>query len=138
MSDLSGDPVPRCIVVGVDGSEPAHRALRWAAAAASAFGGRLVVVHAVGLLEGAGYTGAFDLESTLAEVAGDVGDAVREPGPPDQALLRVAVREPADLVVVGHRGIGGSQQFLGSTSAARRQRQHPPWWSCRDHSDQAP
>ena len=118
MSDLSGDPVPRCIVVGVDGSEPAHRALRWAAAAASVFGGRLVAVHAVGLLEGAGYTSGFELEAALAGVAGGGGDAVREPGPPDQALLRAAVREGADLIVVGHRGIGGTQQFLGSTSAA--------------------
>ena len=117
-AEASAFVVPACIVVGVDASESARRALRWAAAMASALGARLVAVHAVGLLEGAGYQSGFDPQAAVDEVARGDAVAVSEPGPPDQVLLRVAAREAAHLVVVGHRGVGGSLRFIGSTSEA--------------------
>lgn len=108
---------PKCLVVGLDGSEASRRAMAWAAMLANALGARLVAVHAVGLLEGAGLAPDFDPAPVLAELgAHPVAEAVAEPGPPDQVLLRAAERYDADLIVVGHRGIGGSRRVLGSTS----------------------
>ena len=108
-----------CIVVGLDGSAPARAAMAWAVAAAEAFGARLVAVHAVGILEGAGLAPDFDPAPVLADVGAHASaEAVAEPGPADGVLLRVAEREGADLIVVGSRGLGGSQRLLGSTSEA--------------------
>jgi nucleotide-binding universal stress UspA family protein len=39
------------VLVGVDGSDDARRAVAWAADAAASFGAKLIAVHAVGLLE---------------------------------------------------------------------------------------
>ena len=109
----------RCIVVGIDGSEPARRAVEWATVLAHAFDARLVAVHAVGLLEGSGFAPTTDVPALLASLGADTATVgFAEPGPADQVLLRVAAREQADLVVVGTRGLGGSRRALGSTSEA--------------------
>jgi len=116
------------IVVAVDGSANAGRALELAGRLASASGASVAVVHAVGLLE----------ERTLhAAGAGGGSDAVDrrvfewcEPlrsagvdhhaevvaGSPVPVLLAAVAREGADLVVVGSRGLGGPGRRLGSTS----------------------
>jgi nucleotide-binding universal stress UspA family protein len=57
-------------------------------------------------------------QTLVDELTGGLGEVVVEPGVPDQVLLRIAERVSANLIVVGHRGIGGSQRFLGSTSEA--------------------
>lgn len=108
-----------CIVVGLDGSDAARRAMTWAAAAARSFGARLIGVHAVGLLEGAGMTAGFDPGPLLREVGADPdAECVAEAGAAPDVLLRVARREGADLVVVGRRGLGVTASALGSVSEA--------------------
>lgn len=108
-----------CVVVGLDGSDAARRAMAWAAAAARAFGARLIGVHAVGLLEGAGMTVEFDPVPLLREFGADPdAECVAEPGTAPDVLLRVAAREGADLVVVGRRGLGATAGALGSVSEA--------------------
>jgi nucleotide-binding universal stress UspA family protein len=120
------------IVVGVDGSEHAARALTFAADLAARSHGRIVAVHAAGpgamvdrsvaplasegrnlpeLLEGwcepLHERGLEDHESVIVE-----GDA-------RAALLEVAEERGADLLVVGSRGLGpGSRLLLGSVSSS--------------------
>jgi nucleotide-binding universal stress UspA family protein len=114
----------RTIAVGYDGSADSEVALRWAAELAMSVGAHLVVVHAVGLLEGAEPSGHRPDATAALEITSSVG---LEPelvqwraldGDPCSVLLRAA--DPptsADLVVVGTRGAGEhSGTLLGSTS----------------------
>lgn len=118
------------VVVGVDGSANARRAMVEAARIARAEGAHLVVVHAVGLTE------VIDHERVPAEghhaeivanvdrwcqVLDEVGyhDYRSElvDGPPVDALLRAALDVNASLIVVGRRGAGGRPELLlGSTA----------------------
>jgi len=110
---------PRCIVVGIDTSLESLSALEWAVGLAEATGAAVVAVHAVGLLEAGGYREPPDLDALVAPArARATVRSIAEPGPPGEALLRVAEREAADLVVVGSRGLGGTARQLGSTSDA--------------------
>jgi nucleotide-binding universal stress UspA family protein len=114
------------IVVGYDGSADSTAALRWATRLSKAIGGRLRIVHAVGLLEHAGLLSRHvevRRDAALGVVAGAGGDPERTEwsvvdGDPCSALLRMTMPpESADLLVVGSRGSdahGGS--LLGSTS----------------------
>lgn len=119
------------VVVGVDGSEPAQRALRWAIEEARRRVAILEVVHAwhmpyVGAYP---YVGdAFDValveqgarelvEKSLADAGKDIGEVehtvVR--GTPTRSIIDAA--EDADLIVVGARGLGGFRGLLlGSVS----------------------
>jgi nucleotide-binding universal stress UspA family protein len=114
----------KTIAVGYDGSRDSQVAVRWAAQLAMATGAQLVVVHAVGLLEGTERPQLRPDPSIALETASSVG---LEPqrlqwlaldGDPCTVLLRVA--DPpisADVVVVGTRGAGQhSGTILGSTS----------------------
>ncbi|PYC75836.1 universal stress protein UspA [Streptomyces tateyamensis] len=131
----------RRIVVGVDGSDPAAAALRWALTQAAATGAG--VVEAVNVWELPGYytlavgvlpppteglepeqlAGRILAEAVARETAGGgasdaSGVEVRRlvlPGPAAAALLRQA--EGAELLVVGSRGLGGfTGVLLGSVS----------------------
>jgi nucleotide-binding universal stress UspA family protein len=113
------------IVVGFDGSPDACSAVTWAARHAAAFGARLRVVHAVGLLEHAHLAGSSPPDGDAARrIAGDAGLDPAEvewcvvDGDPCSALLREAEAEPATvLIVVGSRGSGAhAGTLLGSTS----------------------
>jgi nucleotide-binding universal stress UspA family protein len=116
--------VPRCVVAGIDASPESLVALDLALELASRLGARLVVVHAVGLLEEGGYRRRPDLEDIVDDARRRVGaegaavDTVYEDGPPPDVLLRIAQREAADLLVVGSRGVSGARRQLGSTSEA--------------------
>jgi nucleotide-binding universal stress UspA family protein len=123
------------IVVGIDGSQGARRALEWAVAEAKLRDAHLVVVHAwlepaavaVGSVISAGGVEpeVFEetAERTVAEVLGAV-DTTGLPqgieshviaGAPARSLLDAA--RDADLVVVGSRGLGGfTGLLLGSVS----------------------
>ena len=123
------------IVVGIDGSQGARRALEWAVAEAKLRDAHLVVVHAwlepaavaVGSVITAGGVEPelFEetAERTVAEVLGAV-DTTGLPqgieshvvaGVPARSLLDAA--KDADLVVVGSRGRGGfTGLLLGSVS----------------------
>ncbi len=122
------------IVVGVDGSEPATRALQWCAAYAGGMHAEVVVVHVVAApvylnnsdvpippLSPAQREELHDLVARdwckpLAE-AGVSYRVELTDGSPAFGLIQVARRENAAFVVVGRRGIGGFKELiLGSTS----------------------
>ncbi len=119
------------IVVGVDGSENARRALETAAQIASALGTTVVAVHALGMLA------VIDGERVPAaehreEIAAELRDRWCAPldellsgrwsaelvdGPPSLSLLTAVASHDASFVVVGARGVGGHPDLmLGSTS----------------------
>lgn len=113
------------VAVGFDGSPHAEAALAWALGLAGALGARVVVVHAVGLLEAAaGSPGLYRLEGAVRGAVAQSfisEDRVRWEaldGSPTSVLTRAS--DPpidADLVVVGSRGAGAHQgRLLGSTS----------------------
>ena len=127
------------MVVGVDGSDHAERALRWCAEHAAAFGAEVVVVHVVEMLGFGPRMGPYSLASlpmTDAEL-GEVRDMVEHDwckpladagvefrvivneGLPAPVLIDIARSEDAALVVTGRRGRGGfAELVLGSTSHA--------------------
>ena len=132
------------IVVGVDGSECAKAALRWAMTQARLTGASVEAVHAWHApgTSGAGYGWAtaasvgdtFDaeaakvLDETIAEVSAHLDHPVEVlaramPGPPSQVLLHAA--DGASLLVVGSRGRNGlTGMLLGSVS--RHCAEHAP------------
>ncbi len=132
------------ITVGVDGSEGASAALRWAAAEARLRGARLRVVHAwhiPAMAYGTGFAVPANMELELGEGA-RVGldkwleDAKAEldgieverrvvDGNAATALTDAAA--DTELLVVGSRGLGGfSELLLGSVSHECAQRAHCP------------
>jgi nucleotide-binding universal stress UspA family protein len=125
------------IVVGVDGSEGAMRALRWCADHAAAFDAVAVVVHAVDLVPYYPYgdvalggatpippieaeearrdTIARDWCAPLAAAGVEYRVEVVE-GPPATVISDIAGRDGADLVVIGRTGHGAlAELLLGST-----------------------
>lgn len=128
-------PVER-IVVGVDGSESARKALRCAVVEADVWGAELTAVAAVPMASGAGalawLPAAVDRDQVLADVRSGLDRAVDAAveGYPGVTVRRHALDGNAaelmaefstavDLVVVGSRGRGGfSGLLLGSTSQA--------------------
>jgi nucleotide-binding universal stress UspA family protein len=121
----------KTIVTGVDDSESAARAARTAAELAVALGARLHVLSAYGKFEsdtfksGADefhFTTLQDAEDTAARVAAalrrgfpglEVSEGVSE-GKPGNALVTVAERLEADLIVVGNKRVQGIARVLGS------------------------
>ena len=124
------------VVVGVDGSEGARRALRWAAEEARLRGVALRVVHVWSYLDQAGE--AFDptygeddarrlLDEALAGAGTELGglDVERRTvcDLASRGLLESAT--DGDLLVVGARGMGGFRGLmLGSVS--QQVAQHAP------------
>lgn len=126
-------PVRR-MVVGVDGSESARKALLWAVHEADVWGAELTAIAAVPMASGAGalawLPAAVDREQVLIDVRSGLDRAIAEAteGHPGVTVRRHALDGNAaelmaefstavDLVVVGSRGRGGfSGLLLGSTS----------------------
>jgi nucleotide-binding universal stress UspA family protein len=129
------------IVVGVDGSEPSHEALRWAAAEAALRGARIVAAHSwtfvpptpigePGMIPmpATDYAGQLDAERNAAQAELDAAlEEVFPDGTPDDLESKLLegdaedalVREAADaeLLVVGSRGRSGLKSvLLGSVS----------------------
>ena len=118
------------LVVGVDGSQGARRALEWAAAQAG--GGRLTVVHGffpgLELLAAAAQINLDPvraehellLDTTWTEPARAGGTKIRTvlvEDNPAAALIDVATRESADAIVIGHQGRGRwSRHHIGSVA----------------------
>ena len=113
---MKGD-LPRRILVGTDGSATANEAVRWAAALASQSDAELVLVRVLS-------PDAAPQAATLEEVELDLAQlAMSSAGPrgtarvlvdddPARAIVRVAVEEAPDLVVVGSAGMTGRKKFL--------------------------
>ena len=113
------------IVVGTDGSETAKRAVDEAVRLASALGAELHVVSAFEPLRGAKIAGApegaakvWHVESTLNEAAAgvrmkniEVTTHAVEKDPAD-ALLEVADKVDADMIVVGNKGMHSASRFV--------------------------
>lgn len=119
------------LVVGIDGSDNARRALDWAIVLARRFDAEIVAAHAVGLLTSLHGGPPVPSHSHLEELrtqfetewcAPLAGSGVPHrmlclDGPPVRVLLEVATQEDADMIVVGTRGAGGfAELLLGSTS----------------------
>jgi nucleotide-binding universal stress UspA family protein len=127
-SPLAAAPQPR-IIVGVDGSDSAQAALRWAVRQAKLSGGRVEAViawhyPAVYGWETAGVDADFegDARQVLGEALSAAGTEPGIPvlplvteGYPADVLLHAA--KGADLLVLGSRGHGGvTSALLGSVS----------------------
>jgi nucleotide-binding universal stress UspA family protein len=125
--------VYRSIVVGTDGSETAARALEDAARLAGALNCPLHIVSAYEPLRGAKVSAAAEGSPEVAAIPDDakartvVDEAAAQArmhgaqasthtvtGDPADALLEVAAREKAELIVVGSRGMHGVKRVLGS------------------------
>ena len=123
----------KSIVVGTDGSETAQRAVVEACALTAALGGVLHVVSAFEPLRGTRVVGApagaakeWDVKpdaavqtiveeaAATARMSGVEVKAHTVTGDPADAVLEVAEREKADLIVVGNRGMHGMSRVLGS------------------------
>lgn len=122
------------IVVGTDGSETAQEAVRQAADLASSTGAALDIVSAYGGESGAGSGGtrleqverpadvpesareqvnfALDTATGLAKRDGLEVQAHAEEGDPADAIISVAERVHADVIVVGNKGMTGARRFL--------------------------
>jgi nucleotide-binding universal stress UspA family protein len=119
------------IVVGTDGSETAKRAVDEAVRLAGALGAELHVVSAFEPLRGAKIAGAPEgaakvwqplpdshVESTLSEAAAGVRmkdievttHAIQKD--PADALLEVADKVGADMIVVGNKGMHSASRFV--------------------------
>lgn len=120
------------IVVGVDGSEHAARALAFAASLAVRSHGRIIAVHAAapgGMVDPSVAPLAVDGRSLpellegwcepLHERGLEDHESVVAEGDPRTALLEVAEERGADLLVIGSRGLGPvSRLLLGSVSSS--------------------
>lgn len=127
------------IVVGVDGSPNAHRAVSVAGSLADSTGVNVLAVHALGLMSE--IDGAHVPSS---EYRGEIEQRLRDDwcrplnglgqqrwscrlvdGPPSEALLHTADEVGASFIVVGARGLGGHPDLmLGSTSHQVIHRSH--------------
>ena len=119
------------ILVGVDGSDYAQRALAWAIELATALDAEVVAVHALGLLERLGSGPPVPVAGHRSEVverferdwchlldgAGVRSQRLVHDGNPVSVVLATAAELDVDLIVIGARGVGGlPEQLLGSTS----------------------
>jgi nucleotide-binding universal stress UspA family protein len=121
------------IVVGTDGSETAHEAVRQAVALAQQLGARLEIVSAyepvpAGRLREEAEQVPDDLQwivnpredvdATLhtaaqeSQAAGVPTATYARQGDPADAILDVAEERGADLIVIGNKGMTGAKRFL--------------------------
>jgi len=145
------------IVVGVDGSPDARRALDWALSEARLRGGRCLLVHSYdyGVAASSPFVApAFEDISAAAQATLDHELSVaRESGLPVEgkvvfgraAKSLIDAAQDADLLVVGSRGRGGLKgALLGSVSSACVHHAAcpvvvipPPTGSTQRHTDEA-
>jgi nucleotide-binding universal stress UspA family protein len=118
------------VVVGIDGSANARRALVIAGRHAKSTGAHLLVVHAVGLTEeiDGEHVPTHDHHDEIAARVSQWCEALRDEGVDDfemrlvdgspvDAILRTANDDGASVIVVGRRGAGGRPELrLGSTA----------------------
>jgi nucleotide-binding universal stress UspA family protein len=111
------------IVVGVDGSEGAARAVRWVASLASSLGCEVVAVSAYDWLDNLNPVAAEMVKQELSDRlegqwtaplrdAGVTYHTVVEGEDPRLLLLRLGEEAPNSLIVVGSRGLGAIKEVL--------------------------
>lgn len=136
--DEQSSPV-RQILVGVDGSTHSLRAVRWCGRLARALQAQVVLLYvvplpgsafALGLAAGPIPThgpGSREIQRHVDDILARAIEELSLPeeqcqrlseiGNPAQAIAAAAQRLGADLIVVGHRGMGAlGELFIGSTS----------------------
>jgi len=131
----------RNILVAVDGSPQSNAALATAVDLAQHYRASLCLLHAFPhisdllgtpqyehLLEARSMIGQQILDSTRAQVPKSVAVEIQLiEGPPAPAILRVAVEDACDMIVMGSRGHGQlAGMLLGSVSSAVAQRANCP------------
>lgn len=128
----------KTIVVGYDETEPAQNALSRAADLAAAFGSKVIVTSVAPVLTGSPHTGGIDpvdppevhqeeLEHAKAFLTEKGVDASFElaVGDPATAIVELADRVGADLIVVGTREHSLISSLLGlSVSGAVKRKAH--------------
>ncbi|GEM_PF-954726 len=112
-----GDPPPRSVLAGVDGSRASRDAARLALRLAKGWGVPATLAHAIeplepGFLLDEATLSAMDLPAPRPGVA-----FARRSGPAGRVLAQMARESGAGLVVVGARGFGASS-VMGSTASA--------------------
>ena len=115
------------IVVGTDGSETSHEAVRQAAELAKRFDARLHIVCAytpvaVRVQSGSPEQGEWNVgphvmgEQVLSRASALARGVEVEthpcPGDAPEALIEIAEQERADLIVVGNKGMHGARRFM--------------------------
>ncbi|MEY2517020.1 MAG: hypothetical protein QOJ89_4378 [bacterium] len=120
------------IVVGIDGSDTAHEAMRQATLLARSVGARIALVSAYEPVSDARLRESIvvpqdlhwiinpreDVESTLEQAAAEIRESGVEvevfarQGDPADAILDVAEERGSDLIVVGNKGMTGAKRFL--------------------------
>ena len=128
----------KTIVVGYDETEPAQNALARAADLAAAFGSRVIVTSVAPVLVGSREMGGVDpvdppelhaeeLEHAKAFLAerGVEGQFELSVGDPAKAIVELADRNSADLIIVGTRQPNLISSILGlSVSGAVKHKAH--------------
>ncbi len=131
------------IVVGTDGSDTAKRAVDEAIRLAKALGAELHIVSGYSPVRGARVAGAPEgaakvwaplPDSEVQVILEEAGAAARIAGAPVEvhavesdggdALLEVAAKVDASLIVVGSRGMRGAKRMLGSVPNKISHRAH--------------
>jgi nucleotide-binding universal stress UspA family protein len=112
----------RCILLATDGSQSAETAERVAVAVARATKGTLTVGHAYESADRV--EGAVARALNIAEGGGVRAEVVASSDPPDRAIVEIADRCEADLIVMGSRGLYREEQVIGNI--ARRVSAHAP------------
>jgi nucleotide-binding universal stress UspA family protein len=113
------------IVLAVDGSEPAQRALPVAADLASKYGSEVIAVHVLEQQLGRGGPIAFETTEEATRVADDAARTLKDAGVSARAearaalagraaqeIMDVAASEDAGLIVMGSRGMSDWQGLL--------------------------
>jgi nucleotide-binding universal stress UspA family protein len=113
------------IVLAVDGSEPAQRALPVAADLASKYGSEVIAVHVLEQQLGRGGPIAFETTEEATRVADDAARSLKDVGVSARAearaalagraaqeIMDVAASEDAGLIVMGSRGMSDWQGLL--------------------------
>ena len=110
------------IVLATDGSPSAETAEHVGATLARAIKGTLTIAHAYEHAEKV--DGAVARALRIAEREGVKAEVVASPDPPDHAIVEIADRQEADLLVMGSRGFYKAEQVIGSV--ARKVATHAP------------
>ena len=106
------------VVVGLDDSQLAARALPFARTVARLWGGRMVLVHATAHQDGPSFSGLNDLADALRREGIDAEAVVRAP-PPARAIVDVAGERNAALIVMAsHQRHGLDRWVHGSVTEA--------------------
>jgi nucleotide-binding universal stress UspA family protein len=127
LARAAGATFPSKITCGVDGSEASVKTASLAASIAAATGAELHLLHVVPVFRGRDSEWTLDegeesppeLEPAVRAATERGVQPVRDMamGRPEHALVAAAKRDRSDLLVVGHRSVGGvGRVLLGSVS----------------------